>query len=216
MRRLILVLSLFIIFGGFFITVLPASAALTGNLIVGGDFSSGDFTGVSSAIPLPSGTWYTSQTASTNDWQISSLAAMMWDNRAGILIQVVNVPDASFGPVEFSFSYNTPNANETAILYGSNIQPTYGSYGTQIGTTISLPDSSGWASRTETFGGGSFSGYDWYTVVFQGTVDANRLYIDNVSLKVSEGTTVPLPAAAWLLGSGLVGLIAIRRKFRKN
>ena len=28
-------------------------------------------------------------------------------------------------------------------------------------------------------------------------------------------TPVPIPAAAWLLGSGLIGLIMIRRKFRK-
>jgi len=31
-----------------------------------------------------------------------------------------------------------------------------------------------------------------------------------------EYTAVPIPAAAWLLGSGLIGLVAIRRKFKKN
>ena len=28
-------------------------------------------------------------------------------------------------------------------------------------------------------------------------------------------TPVPIPAAAWLLGSGLIGLVAIRRRFKK-
>ena len=35
-------------------------------------------------------------------------------------------------------------------------------------------------------------------------------YIDGVS-----ASTVPIPPAVWLLGSGLVGLIGIRRRFRK-
>lgn len=30
-----------------------------------------------------------------------------------------------------------------------------------------------------------------------------------------EGTVVPIPGAVWLLGSGLLGLVAIRRRFRK-
>lgn len=29
-------------------------------------------------------------------------------------------------------------------------------------------------------------------------------------------TTVPVPAAVWLLGSGLVGLVAVRKRFKKN
>ena len=36
------------------------------------------------------------------------------------------------------------------------------------------------------------------------------IWIDNIKL---EGTTVPVPAAVWLLGSGLIGLIGFRRKF---
>jgi hypothetical protein len=36
--------------------------------------------------------------------------------------------------------------------------------------------------------------------------------IDNVTF---SGTAVPIPAAAWLLGSGLVGLVAIKRRMKK-
>jgi hypothetical protein len=37
-------------------------------------------------------------------------------------------------------------------------------------------------------------------------------YIDNISMSPAP---VPIPAAAWLLGSGLIGLFGIRRKLRK-
>lgn len=35
---------------------------------------------------------------------------------------------------------------------------------------------------------------------------------DNIAVK----NTVPIPAAAWLLGSGLLGLVAVRRRFTKK
>jgi hypothetical protein len=40
----------------------------------------------------------------------------------------------------------------------------------------------------------------------------NDGYLDDAFLTV---TTVPVPAAVWLLGSGLIGLVGIRRKFTK-
>ena len=39
------------------------------------------------------------------------------------------------------------------------------------------------------------------------------IWIDNIKL---EGTAVPIPAAVWLLGSGIIGLIGFRRKFSKR
>ena len=38
-------------------------------------------------------------------------------------------------------------------------------------------------------------------------------YFEDSTLRI-DISTVPIPAAAWLLGSGLLGLLALRRRFR--
>ena len=44
----------------------------------------------------------------------------------------------------------------------------------------------------------------------------NVVYLDNLSIRQSPGTPTPVPAAVWLLGPGLVGLLGIRRRFMDN
>jgi hypothetical protein len=56
-------------------------------------------------------------------------------------------------------------------------------------------------------------------------VEAGKLYFANVfgtgggemdaGLFGLEITTVPIPGSVWLLGSGLIGIVGIRRKFKK-
>ncbi|HOD36485.1 MAG TPA: VPLPA-CTERM sorting domain-containing protein [Syntrophales bacterium] len=48
---------------------------------------------------------------------------------------------------------------------------------------------------------------DWYAV--------GALHPAYFAVEGTEGSVVPIPGAAWFLGSGLVGLVAIRRRFRK-
>lgn len=54
------------------------------------------------------------------------------------------------------------------------------------------------------------NGYGWFTDI---TLDGG-LALDNVILDVPQAA-VPVPAAVWLLGSGLMGLIGVRRKMKK-
>lgn len=46
-------------------------------------------------------------------------------------------------------------------------------------------------------------GFSWWAVT------------ENDSLRVADFAVVPIPNAAWLLGSGLIGLIGLRRRVRK-
>jgi hypothetical protein len=49
-------------------------------------------------------------------------------------------------------------------------------------------------------------------IAFSGQETGGMYHIDNVS--VVQASTVPIPAGVWLLGSGLIGLVGLRRKFR--
>ena len=51
--------------------------------------------------------------------------------------------------------------------------------------------------------------YDFYLAAFNGTTQLART---DISVIVGTGATVPVPAAVWLFGSGLLGLIGISRK----
>ena len=74
-------------------------------------------------------------------------------------------------------------------------------------TTGKSRDSMGWVMREFFFTATDVS----TTLIFaSGETDAFGPALDN--LRVDP---VPIPAAAWLLGSGLLGLVAIRRRFKK-
>ena len=51
---------------------------------------------------------------------------------------------------------------------------------------------------------------DSFKIVLLGNVAAQTSF-DNVGIIVPDTTAVPVPAAAWLFGSALAGLVAVRR-----
>jgi hypothetical protein len=63
---------------------------------------------------------------------------------------------------------------------------------------------------------GFYSPTPFSTVVFkEGTLSGSQETYYSVDLAMCVTQPVPIPAAAWLLGSGLIGLVGIRRRFKK-
>jgi len=158
-------------------------------------------------------------------WDGSSMSS-----RNAHLIQAVQISSAwpghfaTGGEVKLTFDYMNVGlsaSNSYVRIYGfgttADTAPTgsnYASSGALLGTyTFSSSSHTSWTGASLTLN--PAAGYKWYIVDIYGYINSgnsgnNYLSIDNVSLKVT-----PIPPAAWLLGTGLLGLIGLRRRFKK-
>jgi hypothetical protein len=217
---------------GLILLLLPAfaQADLSGNLLENGDFTGAGITSVKNIVSfnLSHGEWY----SSGPNWKLISsdsgtiAYAELGNNKTQHLFQAVQVSKslpgytATAGPVLIQFDYKSKNidTDETiATLYGSVIQPTYGNspaLGIPLGTLNGLNSVQNTWLKTSLWLNPD-TGYDWYTLVISGLTKTGgaSFGVDNVSVQV---TPVPIPPAIWLLISGLTGLGAVRRRFRKK
>jgi len=126
--------------------------------------------------------------------------ALFWFDQDGAVFNIPGGFDTSF-----SVFYSAPflagsvtiydGLDSTGTIIATLLLPTTGSNGGDPNGIFSP-----FVSTGITFTGTALS------VDFSGTV--NQIAFDNLTL----GSTVPIPAAAWLFGSGLLGMIGIARK----
>jgi hypothetical protein len=134
---------------------------------------------------------------------ISGTDTSMYGGANGsILSQTVNAVAGDI--ISFSYSFNAGDyLNDFALVAGdaeylvSNVA-TVGDFG-----------SSGWKNFTFT-ALNDFTDLKFIVSNFGDTLFDSSLYVDNIAS--GPVSAVPLPAAVWLFGSGLVGLLGFNRK----
>ncbi|MBA3037537.1 MAG: hypothetical protein FP814_13730 [Desulfobacterium sp.] len=190
-----------------------AQATLSDNLLVNGDFTGTTINNVSD--PLINGVWYIDK-----NWTVEGIGdsayANLGNNKKAYLFQAVQLPSglATAGEVILSMDYMSGKLSSASVtLYGKNDQPSFGRYG-----DVLVPITGSFSSSVSQWTNNSLnifatSGYNWYTVVIYGVTGTGggSFSVDNVNVQV---TTTPIPTAIWLLGSGLVGMIVVRRKWK--
>jgi hypothetical protein len=118
-------------------------------------------------------------------------------------------PAAAITSAEIKLTHhnNSNNNGEVWFLYGST---------SELLGTLEDSTGTGWLTQSFVIPSNLYSaakGGSWtlQLKLKENTSGTDKLWIDKSEL-TGEYTAAPLPAAAWLLGSGLVGLIGIRRR----
>ncbi len=227
MRKLFSTLAIALLVLGL---ALPALADCPpGCEIVNGDFSTDPF--------ATGGGWYRSPTSPTGagyrpTWISGSYVGMNdnYNGATGYIWQVVNeanfpgwIEDGIAKHIDLTFDYFIDGTNNyvQAFLYYQPAGNT-DAFGTPTSTTWTLAFDSGqlmgdynaWKSADYDIDITDFQP-QYVALVFKfytkGSSSGAESYIDNVCM-VAQCTPVPVPGAVWLLGSGLVALVGLKRR----
>ena len=128
-------------------------------------------------------------------------------------------PTFDFSPLEASFAVDAVNEalnSRSANSIWGNVGPQgggpgYGFYG--IGTGVKSVEAINYTLYLGGYVRGSDSGEQWVEAV-KDTAFAGLIESSDANWSWAKFTPVPIPAAVWLLGGGLIGLVGLRRRFK--
>jgi hypothetical protein len=204
--------------------IAPAGAALVP--VVNYDFSTDQWVNSST---------YSGQTGwvESGAWKIKNDNALILEagssTKSGYFGQVIPFAGGA-GPITLSFDttyLKTVGTNATVTIYGSTTSPVSGSnwsnagaFGTPLGSSefTAGGDQVNWVSKDLHMNAGV--DFSWFTIIFYGSIPGDagqntaRVMVDNIRLDVTPASTVPISPTVWLLGAGLLSLVAIRRRLQ--
>ncbi|MBU1053370.1 MAG: DUF1566 domain-containing protein [Proteobacteria bacterium] len=159
-------------------------------------------------------------TSSANTWQnqvnwaseLNTLGVLSYNLNPGISLSWDGdwrLPSAGSNPL---YGYNQTTSEMGHLYYTSLLKPAFGPLG-DTSPFDNLQANEYWSGTTED----SLSAwyFNFYYGGLQGTVA--KWYGDYaLAVRPGEVSAVPIPGAIWLLGSGLIGLVGVKRNVRRR
>jgi hypothetical protein len=196
------------------------SASLVSASITNGGFETGDFSGwttVNGNVAVVSleylgGTQFKAYEGTSMARIGSSDAPKNWFYR-----NVLDQDTAKLKTLTFSYNFWTFDATKpanSAFKVLVNGVEAFNVVAPGTGTAGSIY-STGWLTKSLDLSAYEADSQGNITIAFSAGNITNNVYKSGVYLDAVSATHAPIPAAVWLLGSGLLGLFGIRKRFNK-
>ena len=198
--------------------MLNYAVSANANLVQNGDFENGNAYVGSDLTYVTIITVNDQYAIDDNPHNFFTVWADMGDHTTGSGDMLIATPNGYVSPGDRAWYQEVDVSSGTEYVFNgwaahvTNNDPAILSFqvdGSQIGSLYLLLSKKGqWVPFSFTWTAGSTETVELSIVDFQTTGSGNDFALDDIGF-----TAIPIPSAVWLLGSGLFGIVGIRRKF---